>query len=74
MGMQVMLLPHLIPLDCFYAWKKSGSSIQHVLYLKQTNKKPVVVCSKTDLEKETLSQQTRESSGIIPCWDASVWT
>lgn len=32
-------LLHLIPLDCFYAWKKSGSSIQYVLYLKKQQQK-----------------------------------
>lgn len=49
-------LLHWIPLDNFYAWKKSGSSIQHVLYLKQ-KKNPTQtewLFKNTDLEKETL--------------------
>ena len=46
-------LLHLIPPDCFYAWKKSGSSIWCVLYLKQKKPQNQSDCSKTDLEKET---------------------
>lgn len=56
-------LLRLIPLGNFYAWKKSGSSIQHVLDLKQ-KKNPtetkVVVQKHRPRKGDVLSQQTRE--------------
>lgn len=57
-------LLHPILLDNFNAWKKSGSSIEHVLYLKQQQKKTtqtrVAVQKHRPRKGDFLSQQTRE--------------
>lgn len=62
-------LLHPILLDNFNAWKKSGSSIEHVLCLKQQkkNNSNQSGCSKTQTQKRRLSFSADQGSdGLIP--------